>query len=60
MSKQPNPRQDPLTKIILMAYARGKLILAEREKQQPIQSVSTPKGTEPKSKNQPPTMQMTA
>ena len=27
-----NPQRDPLTKIILMAYTRGKAILKEREK----------------------------
>ena len=48
MSK-PNPRQDPLTKIILMAAARGRAILQEREKAARQSQVQTPK-IEPKEK----------
>lgn len=32
MNVKPLPQRDSLTKIILMAYARGKAVLAAREK----------------------------
>lgn len=41
------PRRDPLTKIILMAYARGKVILQQRK-----QTANTPRVIEPKERNQ--------